>query len=149
MKWLLFSGLWCLTFAVIWRQEVTPKHWYSVPHYTTSPPRRPKPCYLPDSENQKPYRYDLVFLRKTETPLKTCRDDGNCCKQKCSEDDPKCNKDDLRPRRTSTSGMWSGLRMKINTFPELIPPCHEPDQSAGVLVSRRSHVITHFLNRSD
>jgi len=115
-----------------------------MPHYTTSPPRRRKPWHLPDSENQMSYSCDVVFLRKSETPLKTCRGDGQSCTQKCSEDEPKFNKDDLRPRRTSTSGMWSGLRMKINTFPEHIPPRHEPDQSAGVLVSRRTVIWSHI-----
>jgi hypothetical protein len=64
-------------------------------------------------------RYDLVFFRKNETNLNTFRGDGQSCKKKCSVDDPKCNKGDLRPRRTSTSGMWSGLRMNINTFPNI------------------------------
>jgi hypothetical protein len=116
----------------------------SIPHYTTSPPRRLKPWYLSDSENKMSYSYNLIFLRKSKTPLKTCRCDGQSCKEMCSEDNPKCNKGDLRPRRTSTSGMWSGLRMTINTFPGHIPPRHEPDQSAGVLVSRRIVIWSHI-----
>ncbi|GFG37849.1 hypothetical protein Cfor_04939 [Coptotermes formosanus] len=86
-------------------------------------------CYSFNSETSE-YRQQM-----SEKSQKTCRDDDQHCKQsKCSEGDPQCNKEDMRPRRTSTSGMWSGLRIQINTFPEHVPPRHESDKSAGVLV---------------
>jgi hypothetical protein len=80
--------------------------------------------------------YGLIFIRRIGRPQEKCgSDDQQSNQEKCSGDAPGCKNEDMRPRRTSTSGSWSGLRIKINTFPEHIPPTPADDQSAGVLVS--------------
>lgn len=107
-----------------------------LPNYMTSYTRIPKTWYIPERETDISYGCTMVFLRQSETLQEICGGDYEHCKQnKCSEGDSECHKEDMRPRRTSTTGTWSGLRIRINTFPEHIPPHHESDKTAGVLVS--------------
>jgi hypothetical protein len=77
----------------------------------------------------------LFVVRRTSRPREKCPDDQHCKGDSCSAGDPGCTNGDMRPRRTSASGAWSGLRIKVNTFAEHIPPISADEYSPGVIVS--------------
>ncbi|XP_023701694.1 pickpocket protein 19 [Cryptotermes secundus] len=86
-------------------------------------------CYSFNSETSQ-YRRP-----RRGVPQEKCREgDQHCNQNKCSDDDPGCKKADIRPRRTSTAGMWSGLRTKVQTFPQHTPPLSAGENAAGILV---------------